>query len=302
MRKIFMGLAAAAVLVAPVAMAGPANAAAGDMALNLDFENPDAQVLADVGATTAFTRSIDEQGNWGDEGKGTMYDPGTYTIGTNPREAHELWADWPDSTDRMLLVNGFTNVDQKVLEVSVPGTNCTTAGSNVSYDFSANMVNILPAGVASDGGAAISVYINNVLLGSETVLNTDPSNIIHIKGGVPATNQMVVTIVNNGTAYSGNDFAIDDITLTQVGECKPPCKDEIKGVWHNYTGNFGKAGKDVAPKDGIPDLDDPLWKVHTNTPGGQHEFSTRQVNKPYQTGKPGNGDWFYWSDEGAKCS
>ena len=299
MRKIFMGLAAAAALVASVAMAGSANAAAGDMALNLDFES--ATGLADVGATTDFTRSIDEQGNWGDQGTGTMYDPGMYTIGTNPRASHELWANWPDSNNHMLFVNGFTNADQKVLEVSVPGTNCTTAGSNVTYDFSANMVNILPKDVASDGGAAISVYINNVLLGSQTVLNTDPSNIIHIEGGVPATNPMVVKIVNNGTAYSGNDFAIDDITLTQVGECKPPCKDEIKGVWHNYTGNFNKAGKD-ADHNGIPDLDDPLWKVHTNTPGGQHEFSTHGVNQPYQTGKPGNGDWFYWSDEGAKCS
>src|SRR3954452_8653605 len=113
MRKLFMGLAAAAVLVAPVAMAGSANAAAGDMALNLDFENRDVVDLAGVGATTEFKRSIDEQGNWGDEGKDTMYDPGTYTIGTNPRDSHELWADWPDSTDRMLFVNGFTTADQK---------------------------------------------------------------------------------------------------------------------------------------------------------------------------------------------
>jgi hypothetical protein len=107
--------------------------------------------------------------------------------------------------------------------------------------------------------------------------------------------------VNNSTILVGNDFAIDDITLTQVGECVPPCQDEIKGVWHNYTGNFAKVGKDV-DHNGVPDLDDPLWKVHTNTPGGQHDFAVRGVNKPYQTGKPGNGDWFYWSDEGVKCS
>ena len=112
------------------------------MALNLDFQS--AQILADVGATTGFTRSIDEQGNWGDEGTGTMYDPGMYTIGSNPRDAHELWANWPDSTDRMLLVNGFTNADQKVLEVSVPGTRCENPASKVTYTFGANMVNILP--------------------------------------------------------------------------------------------------------------------------------------------------------------
>ena len=78
-------------------------------------------------------------------------------------------------------------------------------------------------------------------------------------------------------------------------------KDEIKGVWHNYMGNFAKVGKDTNG-DHVPDLDDPLWKTHSNTPGGQHDLAQRGLNKPYQTGKPGNGDWFYWSDEGAKCN
>ncbi len=83
--------------------------------------------------------------------------------------------------------------------------------------------------------------------------------------------------------------------------CAPPCEDEIKGVWHNYTGNFVKNGLD-ANHDGIPDLNDPLWHALPATPGGQHDFALRGVNKPYQPGKPkGNGDWFYWSDEGTKC-
>ena len=33
---------------------------------------------------------------------------------------------------------------------------------------------------------------------------------------------MVVSILNNGTAYTGNDFSIDDISLKQVGRCQFP--------------------------------------------------------------------------------
>lgn len=70
----------------------------------------------------------------------------------------------------------------------------------------------------------------------------------------------------------------------------PPC---AAPVWHNYTGNFDKTGVD-ANLDGIPDLSDPNWHALPATPGGQHDFAVRG-NAPYQTGAPGNGDWFYWS-------
>jgi hypothetical protein len=303
MRKILTGLATAVLVAAPLALvAAPAQAANGDTPLNITFEHGET-TLADVGATTAFDLATPGQGQSGNAGTGTMYDPNKYTIGTNPRDSHELWADWAGATDHMLFVNGNTVTDQKVLEVSVPGTVCDNPLSQVRYTFGANMTNILPLSVANDGGAAISVLVNGQLIGSTTVLTNDPANQISISGSVQPAANMTVKVVNDGTAYSGNDFAIDDLTLTQVGECIPPCKDEIKGVWHNYTGNFVKNGLDVAPKDGIPDLNDPLWKVHSNTPGGEHDFALRGVNKPYRPGKAnGNGDWFYWSDEGTKCA
>ena len=291
MRKFVLALMAIAMLAIIPASASAAN---GDMPLKLDFESAtNSSTLADFGATTDFSlTSSYAQANW-PGGTGDMWDAGVYAFAANPNSLHPLWASFPGD-DKMLIVNGKTDVNQKVLEVSVPGTTCNTAGSNVTYNFSANMVNILPLTAASDGGAAISVYVNGSLLGSQTVLSNDPSNVINIEGGVPASDPMTVKIVNNGTAYSGNDFAIDDITLTQVGECVPPCKDEIKGVWHNYTGKFTGTG--------VPALNDPKWQTHTNTPGGQHDLAQRGLGNPYQTGKPGNGDWFYWSDEGVKCS
>ena len=64
------------------------------------------------------------------------------------------------------------------------------------------------------------------------------------------------------------------------------------GVWHNYTGNYGGVG--------IPPLSDPNWHALPATPGGQHAFSMRGTT-PYQTGAPGNGDWFYWSAATVVC-
>ena len=297
-----MGVAVAAALVMPLAMVPAAYAAEGDTPLNITFDGlvSTTATLTDVGATTEFTRTtLFDQATDANRPAGSMWDPGTYVIGSNPNDFHAYWADY-EAGDNMLIVNGFTEADQKVLEVSAPGVTCNTPGSTVGYTFSANMTNILPLSAASDGGAAITVYINGVALGSEVVLSNNPDNIIGITGSAPASNPMVVTIVNNGTAYSGNDFAIDDIKLTQVGECEPPCEPTTVGVWHNYTGNFAKTGVDVN-HDGIPDLNDPNWHVLPAQPNGQHAVATRGFNAPYQTGKPGNGDWFYWSNEGHTC-
>ncbi len=163
-RALALAGTTAALLAGGLAVAGPASAADGDqLIIGGDFSSPTVNGLLNVpGATTAFTLASQVQGNYGNAGTGTMYDPGMYTVGTNPRAFHELWVDWAGATDQMLFVNGFQSTDQKVLEVTVQGEVCTTPGSNVTYAFSANMANIVPTGVAVDGGAKITVYINGV--------------------------------------------------------------------------------------------------------------------------------------------
>ncbi len=296
MKKGRVLLAAAIAITSVGALVSPAAAADGDQPLNISFDglgvNP---TLPSAGATTAFSQTtLFSQASY-PGGDGSMWDPGTYVIGTNPHDFHPFWVDLAGSTDNMLIVNGFTNTDQTVLDVTVPGVVCTTPGSKVTYTFSANMLNILPLSAASDGGAAITVYINGVALGAtETVLSNDPSNIIEIVGAVPASDPMNVKIVNNGTAYSGNDFAIDDVKLTQNGDCEPPCQPTVKGVWFNYTGKFTGTG--------VPSLSDPKWHALPATPNGEHALSLRGFNKPYNPGADkGKGDWFVWKDLGTTC-
>jgi hypothetical protein len=294
MRKIFAALSAACLVgVGLMASATGAFAADGDQALNVNFEGG-VSTLSGVGATTDFSQTTLFSQASHPGGDGSMWDSGTYVIGTNPNTYHPLWVNWAGATDNMLFVNGFESTNQKVLEVSVPGVVCETAGSNVTYTFAANMVNILPLDQFSTGGAEISVYINGTLLGGEVVLSNDPSNVIEIVGSVPASDPMTVTIVNNGTAHSGNDFAIDDITLTQNGECEPPCEPTVNGVWFNYTGKYTGTG--------APALNDPKWHALPAQPGGQHDLSVRGFNLPYNPGADkGKGDWFVWKDLGTTC-
>ena len=147
-----------------------------------------------------------------------------------------------------------------------------------------------------DGGAAISVTINGTPIGSEVVLTNDPTNVVEIVGAVPAAadGSLEVTIWNNGTAYSGNDFAIDDIQLTQHGDCEPPCQPTTNGVWFNYTGKYTGTG--------TPALSDPKWHTLPAQPGGEHDLALRGFDKPYNPGTDrGKGDWFVWKDLGTTC-
>ena len=226
MRKIMLGLAAAAALAAPLAMTGSANAAAGgELITNGGFDGV-ADITEIANTTTDFLVAPYAYNRGAD-----MYDPGRYTIGANPRFVHEAWVDWSGSTDNMLIVNGFQDrAAQKVWSQSIDITPCTTPGSTVSYTFSAHAANILRQDWIDENapgaapGANISVTINDQPLGAPAnILEGDPNTVVSITGSaVVTTSPLVVTIWNNGTAFNGNDFAIDDISLTQVGECTPP--------------------------------------------------------------------------------
>jgi len=260
-----------------------------------DFSTPTVNGLLNIpGATTDFTLASQVQGTWQNANTGTMYDPGMYTVGTNPRNFHELWADFgATADDPMLFVNGFQSTNQKVLSVTVNPEPCTT-GSTITYDFAANATNILPAGVASDGGANLEVKINGASIGSQDLTGVDPTNVVNFVGSVPWAPSLEVTLWNNGTAYSGNDFAIDDITLTQRGGCEPSCEVVTTGVWHNYTGKYTGTT--------APALNDPKWHALPATPGGEHDVTVRGFDKPYNPGADkGKGDWFVWKNITTTC-
>jgi hypothetical protein len=292
--KLILGLVATAAIAAPLmAMAAPASAAPGDQLI----VNGDFSAAADIGpnATTDFTWTPPAF----TPGSG-MYLPGMYTVGTNPLAVHEAWADFSAANDPMMIVNGFESTNQKVWSQNVTAPVCSTPGSKVTYDFTANATNILrPDWIAehAPGGAAganIEVKINGTTIGSQDLTGNNPDQVVQFVGAVPAAPTMEVTVWNNGTAFTGNDFAIDDISLIQRGDCEPPCQHVVNGVWFNYTGKFTGTG--------APSLADPKWKALPAQPGGQHDVTLRGFAKPYQPGvDKGKGDWFVWKDLGNTC-
>jgi hypothetical protein len=298
MRKTILGLVAAAALAVPlVGAVAPANAAPGDQLIaNGDFSSYGLNGALPAPATTSFELAV--PGAWG-TGTGSMYDPGRYVIGTNPAAVHEAWADFSAANDPMMIVNGFTEGSQKVWSQTVTAPVCSTPGSKVTYDFTANATNILPPEWAAARGldapgANIEVKVNGTSIGSQNLTGVNPDQVVQFVGAVPAAASMEVTLWNNGTAYTGNDFAIDDISLIQRGDCAPPCVVTHNGVWFNYTGKYTGTG--------APALTDKNWKALPAQPGGEHDVNVRGFDKPYQPGKDkGKGDWFVWKDLGNTC-
>jgi len=165
----------------------------------------------------------------------------------------------------------------------------------VTFDFTATAMNILRAdwNGGNNGGANISVTVNDTVIGSQD-LTSNVGTPVQFVGAVPAASSFDVKIMNNGTAFTGNDFAIDNVSLIQRGDCAPPveeCHHVVNGVWFNYTGKFTGTG--------TPALNDTKWKALPAQPGGQHDVNVRGFDKPYQPGvDKGKGDWFVWKDPG----
>lgn len=170
-------------------------------------------------ATTDFTLANAVQGS--SYGGNTMYDEGRYIVGTNPFDYHVLWANQPSENPK-LIVNGFEGDDHQVVwEQSNPGIVCP-AGDQVEYDFSAVAANILPLSSYSDGGAAISVYINNTFIDTIDLTSNDGTPVPLEGSLVPAAATVTLTIVNASTVKIGNDFSLDDISLVQTSGCITP--------------------------------------------------------------------------------
>lgn len=297
MRKIILGSLAAIAVAAPLALsAAPANAADGQQYIqNGDFSASDNGGLP-APTSTDFALATNQTQGTNDNRADTMWEPGRYVIGTNPNAFHVYWADFgANADDPMMFVNGFQNTNQKVWSQTITPEPSATPGSKITFDFTANATNILPPENVPDApGANISVTINGTSIGSQDLTGVNPGNVVQFVGSVPWAPTMEVTIWNNGTAYSGNDFAIDDISLIQRGAIEPPCQVTHDGVWFNYTGKYTGTG--------APALTDPKWHALPAQPGGQHDVDVRGYNQPYQPGAlKGKGDWFVWKDLGTTC-
>ncbi|MCJ7716731.1 MAG: PEP-CTERM sorting domain-containing protein [Anaerolineales bacterium] len=148
----------------------------------------------------------------------SLYDEGTYGVGTDPGLYHASWSSFGDhttGTGNMMIVNGATNGasaqvwGSPVSPVIIPVTAGTT------YYFSAWLASVYPAlNNPPIAPATLAFSINGSQIGTDFTLsaNVGTWELFYepwVADGALAT----LSLINRNSAVSGNDFALDDISL-----------------------------------------------------------------------------------------
>ncbi len=267
---------AAATLVGVGVIGSGSAASASDgqqFVVNGDFLTPTVNgLLATPNTTTDFTLAVPGLfGEWANRDLGSMYDAGRYVIASNPASLHEFWAEFPDGDPS--IVNGHTEGSHTVWAQQVAlGEQCTTGSRHLPVQHGRH--EHPPSGRRPGGGGREPVGAGQRRRGRRGRPDRPrrrPQG--HVRG---RAYQPVVRIEirNNATAYSGNDFAIDDISLTQVGACEPPCVPVTTAHWYVYNGPY--------PNDGtVPPLSDPSWHATAGNPqSANHALAVRGTDRP----------------------
>jgi len=154
-------------------------------------------------------------------GQGSLYPEGAYTVDTDPNLVHNLWASFGASpgngSANMLIVNGAASpID--VWTGSLNGT--LTQGT--TYRFSADVANLYsPFTGQAVNPAALQFTVGGNMLGAAYTATgvgqwnqfTATFTATAAEAGLP-----LITIFDSQFAASGNDFALDNISLTAVPE------------------------------------------------------------------------------------
>ncbi len=147
---------------------------------------------------------------------GNLWNEGTYDVTNDPSAVHPNFAPCNDHSGdgNMMVINGAGVTGVNVYCQSVP------VNANTEYIFSAWACSVIPT-----SPAILQFSVNGVLLGSTfgvpggTCGWANFTTIWQSGGNTTAD----ICIVNQNTAFSGNDFALDDFGFYEI--CKP--KDSV---------------------------------------------------------------------------
>jgi hypothetical protein len=148
-----------------------------------------------------------------------LFPESTYTVGENPVLDHQYFVDLGENaTNPMLLVNGSTSGGKTVLAYS---SALLVAGA---YTFSANAMNICCNSTFSGSNAQSELLFQISTNGTTwttiaTYFTNPPSDagVLSTVSSYFSTNAPFSFRITDGSlASSGNDFAIDNLSLTAV--------------------------------------------------------------------------------------
>jgi hypothetical protein len=198
----------AAVLFSSALAFAPAHAAT-NLIVNGDFSNGSA------GFTTGYTYVAPSSNN-------ALWPEGLYTIAADPNSVHPYWVHVAGNNP-MMIVNGATSGTPVVWQEN----NIATARTG-TYTFSANVMDVccnntfhgtnapsmIQFEVSTDHGATWS----NLASYTSTTNDRGVSNLITGSFSALAGQGFDIRAINGSNALSGNDFALDNITVQGVPE------------------------------------------------------------------------------------
>jgi gliding motility-associated-like protein len=139
-----------------------------------------------------------------------LWPEATYYVGTNPQLYHSNFSPCPDHTTgngNMMIVNGAGTPNTIIWQQVVPVVPATT------YQFHCWLTS-----VHSSSPAQLQFFVNNLQIGP--VFTASPTtcswNMFFDQWYSGASTSATISIRNQNTSLSGNDFAIDDIWFAQV--------------------------------------------------------------------------------------
>jgi hypothetical protein len=186
-KKIFIGLAC---LLSLTLMVGSALAA--NLVVNGGFES----------GNTGFGS------DYGYQPPNDIHNQGVYVVGSNPNTYHSSWASFgAEEGTQMMIVNGANLASDRVWYEN--GIN-VVAGT--TYYFSAWVASSYPVSPAQ-----LDFSINNSPIGSLTASTTTGLwQLFYATWNSGANTTADLALVNQNTAFSGNDFCLDNIEMDTI--------------------------------------------------------------------------------------
>jgi hypothetical protein len=144
------------------------------------------------------------------------WDESTYAIGTNANLYHNLWHNVPapSGAGNYMIVNG--NSDSKTSAVphaSLPlavWDETVAVAPDTAYQFSAQATSV----TSSDSSAVLDFYAGSTLLGALTVGAPGVWETFSVTWYSGSNTSVFLKIVDANNAAVGNDFGLDNISLT----------------------------------------------------------------------------------------
>jgi hypothetical protein len=141
----------------------------------------------------------------------TDYGPaGIYSVDTNPHNYHGSWASYSaHGGSDMMIVNGADVANVNVWTVPVALSTISVV-PNTDYYFSAWVASAYPS-----SPAVLQFSINGSPIGNPFTASTTTGlwQQFYASWNSGANTTVTLALVNQNTAYSGNDFTLDDIIL-----------------------------------------------------------------------------------------